>query len=204
MRQERPAPPVTISGGPGGVAPRDLPEPEPAPERERPVRRRRTPLVLVALAVLAALGVADLRERAAADEAARAEAERRREAVQLVVSTEASGSTSYDAKTDSLTLLALLRVRNAGVRAVQITAVDVPGMQLLAPASIEPGRERELTLRGQRPCRDRLEGLLVLDRLPLEVRNRTGPQSFELALGGSLLDGDALLRACGLSRPGLS
>lgn len=203
MTEQRPAPQVTISGGPAAAAPRDLldTEPDRAP---RPVRRRRTPFVLVGLALLAALGIADLSERSAADEAARAEAQRRRDAVQILLSKQAPGSAEYDAQTDSVTFRALLRVRNGGVRTVQITAVDLPGVQLLAPATLDVGRERGLELRGQRSCRDDLAPLLALDRLPLQVRTTAGREQFDLRLDGTLLDGDAVRRACGFTRPGLS
>lgn len=202
MKQDRPPPRVTISGGAAPAGPPVLPEDE--LERAPRARPRRGPLVLVALAVLAALGVADLRERAAADQAAEAEAERRRQAVDLVLSTEPSGSPAYDAATDSVTFLALLRVRNDGPRKVTITAVDLPGVQLLAPATLEVGRDRGLTLRGQRSCSTDLAPLLDLDRLPLEVRTERGPEQFDLALGATLLSGDAVRRACGTTRPGLS
>jgi hypothetical protein len=154
--------------------------------------------------VLAALGVADLRERAVADEAARAEAERRRQAVQLEVSKDASGFPAYEAATDSVVFRTLLRVRNAGPRKVTITAVDLPGVQLLAPAVLEVGRDRGLELRGRRSCADDLPALLALDSLPLEVRTERGPEQFDLELGMTLLSGDAVLRACGSTRPGLS
>jgi hypothetical protein len=202
VRQERPPPPVTISGGPASAGPPVLPEEEPA--RAPRARTRRGPLVLVALAVLATLGVADLRERAAADQAAAAEAERRRQAVDLVLSKDAEGSPAYEAATDSVTFRALLRVRNAGPRKVTITAVDLPGVLLLAPATLEVGRDRGLELRGRRSCADDLAPLLALDSLPLEVRTERGPEQFDLELGMTLLSGDAVRRACGTTRPGLT
>lgn len=203
MRQDRPPPPVTIRGGPATAAPRDLPEVTPGSPPRRS-RGSRAPLVLTGLVLVAAIGIAELRDRAAQAEAARAEAERARTAVVLELSAETSGSTSYDAATDSVTFLALLRVRNAGGGEVTIHAVDLPGVQLLAPATLDVGRERGLTLRGQRSCTDDLAGLLGLDTLPLEVRSSTGEQSVDLALGGPLLYGDAIRRACGVTRAGLS
>jgi hypothetical protein len=209
VKDPRPAPPVTISGGPAPAAGRDLPDArcqrQPDQDREpQRARTRRTPLVLVGLGLLAALGVAELQERRAAEEAARAEAQRRLEAVDLELTTVPSGSTSYEPGTDSVTFLVLLRVRNEGLRPVTVTAVDLPGVQLLAPATLEVGGERGLTLRGQRSCTYDVGALLDLDRLPLDVRTETGQKSVDLAIEGTLLYGDAIRRACGLSRPGLS
>ena len=51
MRRERPAPPVTISGGPAPAVRQELPDTEQEPRAARPGRR--TPLVLAALAVVA-------------------------------------------------------------------------------------------------------------------------------------------------------
>jgi len=204
VKDPRPAPPVTVTGGPARAAHQDRLQEADQDRGPRPARRRRTPLVLVGLALLAALGVADLRERAVAQQAAQAEAERQRRAVVLELSAVPSASSSYEPGTDSVTFEVQLRVRNAGQRPVRINAVDLPGVQLLAPATLDVGRDRGLTLRGQRSCRNDLSALLDLDRLPLAVRTESGREQVDLVLGESLIHGDSIRRACGLSRPGLS
>jgi hypothetical protein len=195
VKPDRPPPPVTISGGPAAAAPRELVVPSPTPP-ERSARSR-APLVLTGLALLAALGIAELSQRAAQTEAARAEADRARTAVVLELSGGTSQSTSYDAPADAVDFVVLLRIRNAGQGEVTVTAVDLPGVQLLAPATVGVGRERGLTLRGAQSCADDPAALAGLDSLPLEVRTSTGPQSVDLALGGPLLYGDAVQRTCG-------
>jgi hypothetical protein len=166
--------------------------PRGTPRARGPRRRRRpsgppagrAPLVLTGLALLAALGIAELSQRAAETEAARAEADRARTAVVLELSGGTSQSTSYDAVTDSVAFVSLLRVRNAGQEEITITAVELPGVQLLAPATVGVGRERGLTLRGQQSCADDPAALADLDSLPLEVRTSTGAVGGPGARGG--------------------
>jgi hypothetical protein len=184
---ERAAPPVTISGGAAGSAPHPV-DTGPDPERDRRARRRRrSAAVVVGAGLLAALGVAEVSDRRAAAEAARAEERRERGTIDLVLGSGWSTSADHQADTDRISYSITVKARNYGPRTVEVLAVDLPSVRLSGPVVLEAGSERDLTVVGGRSCADP-QPPPAPDSLPLQVRTEAGPRSVDLRVRRTMFD----------------
>jgi hypothetical protein len=201
---ERPSPPtVTLTGGTASAERPDqldsgLDETVDSTHR---LRRRRIRTALACLLLLLAVGTgAEVAERRAAGDAAMAQEMRDRSAVDLALSNDWTGSSSYEPATDSLLYEVQMTVSNNGPRAVTVLSVGLPGAaELDSPVSLAAGAERRLTLDGVYSCADSFpQG--PPDRVPFEVRTETGLALVDVSIPAGLFDNDPLVQACEQTR----
>jgi hypothetical protein len=150
--------------------------------------------------------MAELRDRRAAAEAARVAAaaarlqeQRDRERVDLAVDGSWSGEGSYEPDTDRVAWELQLSVRNNGPRNVDVVAVELPGVQLTAPAAVSAGQESGLRLAGHHSCTDDPVGPGPTS-LPVEVRTEAGPLRVSLNIYDAVLDTRQYVISCDQGR----
>lgn len=202
MTDRAPAPTVTISGGPAPAASRDLLDSGPDHGSDpRRSRLRRTAALFAGAGLLLLTGLAsDLHDRRADEAAARAQEQRDRSAVELVLLGDWTGSSSYDPATDRIRYEVRMTVRNDGPRSVQLLAVGLPGVQLGRPVELAAGRERGLALQGLYSCTGRRAAEPAPDSVPVQVRTDAGQRGVELPIPAGLFVADPLAEACRQAR----
>jgi hypothetical protein len=184
---DRAAPLVTVSRGAAPVIVPEVLDGGPGPDQDlgQP-RRRRWTAVLVGVGLLVALGAAD-------EVGDRAREQREREAVELLLLDDWTGSSSYESETGRLRYRVDLTVRNDGPRTVQLMHIGLPGVRLEAPVELDAGRGRLLSLEGTYVCGVREPAPVTV---PLAVRTDAGQRYVDVPIPSGLFDTDPLADAC--------
>ena len=159
-------------------------------------------VAVVGAGLLATLGVvAEVRDRQADAAAVRAQEHHEQQAVDLLLSDDWSGTSSYEPATDQLSYRVELSVRNDGPRDVQLLAIGLPGVQLGAPIELDAGRERPLSLEGSWSCgANDSSSQAAPTTVPFEVRTDAGPRYVDLPIPPGMFDTDPLADACDRAR----